>query len=95
MKFGKMYDNSPNDEIYLSEDKQREYWYKTGLEAVKIIDDGREHRMRPKIEWRQTLFSNKEHLEIILTDVPWTDQDIQPFRDAVTKATSLIAAIDE
>ena len=63
MKFGNIYDNSLPGEQYLSEDKERAYWYKTALESVKVINDGREHWMRPKKEWRNIINKLNERKE--------------------------------
>jgi hypothetical protein len=55
--------------------------YSAAMDSVNLINAGQPEGMDDQ-EWADCLERNREHLKIMLAKPWWTDQDLQPLRQA-------------
>ena len=55
--------------------------YSAAMDSVNLINAGQPEGM-DDAEWADTVARNKEHLKIMLAKDFWTDQDLEPLRQA-------------
>ena len=55
--------------------------YSAAMDSVNLINAGKPEGM-DDTEWADTVARNKEHLQIMLAKDFWTDQDLEPLRQA-------------
>ena len=55
--------------------------YKAAMDSVNLINAGKPEGMKDE-DWADCVKRNKDHLEIMLEKDFWTDEDLQPLRDA-------------
>jgi hypothetical protein len=55
--------------------------YKAAMDSVNLIN-GSKPDYFTDAEWADCLARNKEHLKIMLAKDFWTDEDLQPLKDA-------------
>jgi len=52
------------------------------MDSVALINAGQPEGMTDE-DWADTVARNKEHLELMLAKDFWTDENLQPLKDAV------------
>ena len=55
--------------------------YSAAMDSVNLINGGKPEGV-DDTEWADTVARNKEHLQIMLAKDFWTDQDLEPLRQA-------------
>ena len=55
--------------------------YKAAMDSVNLINGGKPEIMADA-EWADCLKRNKDHLVIMVAKTYWTNEDLQPLRDA-------------
>lgn len=56
--------------------------YSAAMDSVNLIMGGKPIGMTTA-DWEECLVRNKEHLKIMLAKNFWTDENLQPFEDAI------------
>ena len=69
-----MEDNKPTAE-------QIAQHYKAAMDSVNLINGGKPEGMKDE-DWADCVKRNKEHLQIMLAKDFWTNENLQPLRDA-------------
>lgn len=55
--------------------------YAAALDSVALINNGKPEQMEDA-EWADTVARNKEHLKIMLAKTFWTNENLEPLRQA-------------
>ena len=55
--------------------------YSAAMVSVNLLNAGKPEEMSDE-DWADCVKRNKDHLEIMLAKDFWTDEDLQPLRDA-------------
>jgi hypothetical protein len=55
--------------------------YSAAMDSVNLLNAGKPEEMSDE-DWADCVKRNKDHLEIMLAKDFWTDEDLQPLRDA-------------
>jgi hypothetical protein len=61
--------------------------YSAAMDSVNLIN-GTKPEYMTDAEWTATLKRNKEHLEIMVAKTYWTNENLQPFHDAIAKVSA-------
>ena len=56
--------------------------YSAAMDSVNLINAGQPEGMDDE-DWADTVARNKEHLSLMLAKSYWTNEDLQPLKDAV------------
>lgn len=56
--------------------------YKAAMDSVNLLNAGKPEGMSDE-DWADCVKRNKDHLEIMLANDFWTDEDLKPLQDAV------------
>lgn len=56
--------------------------YSAAIDSVNLINGGKPSDTTDD-DWADTVQRNKDHLKIVLAKDFWTDEDLQPFHDAI------------
>ena len=56
--------------------------YSAALDSVNLIKSAKPDNVTDE-EWADVIKRNKEHLQIMVDKDYWTDEDLQPLKDAV------------
>lgn len=56
--------------------------YTSAMDSVNVIMDGKPSDFT-EAQWQDRLARNKEHLEIMLKQDFWTNEDLTPFKNAL------------
>lgn len=67
-----------NEEITPEEIQQH---YNAAMDSVNLINAGKPTNMSDS-DWSDMLERNKQHLKIMLSKTYWTNQDLEPLRQA-------------
>ena len=67
--------------IELTQEEQIAKHYAACMDSVNLINGGKPEGV-DDTEWADTVARNKEHLQIMLAKDFWTDQDLEPLRQA-------------
>lgn len=68
--------------IELTQEEQIAKHYASCMDSVNLIN-GEKPEMMEDAEWADTVARNKEHLNIMLAQEFWTNEDLTPLQDAV------------
>jgi hypothetical protein len=55
--------------------------YSAAMDSVNLLNAGKPEQM-DDAEWADTVARNKEHLKIILAKTFWTNENLEPLRQA-------------
>lgn len=56
--------------------------YSAAMDSVNLLNAGKPEGMSDE-DWADCVKRNKDHLEIMLANDFWTDEDLKPLQDAV------------